>query len=60
MSPRILSPASAELARHYARVALNAAALIAPEHDPRIVREALRCALETSDVDLAGIGEDNR
>jgi len=34
------------LARHYARVALSAAALIDPEHDPRAIREALRLVLE--------------
>lgn len=33
------------VARHYARVALNAITLAAPEHDPRRVREALRLVL---------------
>jgi len=32
------------LARHYARVALNAITLIAPEHDPSQIRAALRAA----------------
>lgn len=34
------------LARHYARVALSAAALIDPAHDPRTIRESLRMVLE--------------
>jgi DNA-binding GntR family transcriptional regulator len=34
--------------RHYARVALNAVTLAAPEHDPRQVREALRLVLGRS------------
>jgi DNA-binding GntR family transcriptional regulator len=34
------------LARHYARVALNAVAIFAPEHDPRVLREALRATLQ--------------
>lgn len=34
-----------ELARHYARVALSTVALIAPEHDPQVVRRALRVVL---------------
>lgn len=36
------------VARHYARVALNAVTLAAPEHDPRQVREALRLVLSPS------------
>lgn len=47
-----------ELARHYARVAINAAALIAPEHDPRTVREALRCTLDVPESNLTQVGED--
>lgn len=31
--------------RHYARVALNAITLTAPEHDPRMIREALRSVI---------------
>lgn len=34
------------LARHYARVALTAAALINPGHDPQLIRESLRLVLE--------------
>jgi DNA-binding GntR family transcriptional regulator len=33
------------LARHYTRVALNAVSLVAPEHDPSTVREALLLVL---------------
>jgi DNA-binding GntR family transcriptional regulator len=33
------------LGRHYARVALNAVTLAAPEHDPRQIREALRAVI---------------
>jgi DNA-binding GntR family transcriptional regulator len=36
------------IGRHYARVALNAVTLAAPEHDPRQVREALRLVLPPS------------
>jgi len=40
--------AAETLGRHYARVALNAVTLAAPEHDPRQVREALRLVLSPS------------
>jgi DNA-binding GntR family transcriptional regulator len=35
----------ARLARHYARSALNAVTLVAPLHEPRVVRDALTLAL---------------
>jgi DNA-binding GntR family transcriptional regulator len=36
--------AADQLARHYARVALSVIALIAPEHEPAVIRSALRMA----------------
>lgn len=36
---------TARLARHYARSALNAVTLVAPLHDPHVVRDALALAL---------------
>ncbi|WP_165974576.1 GntR family transcriptional regulator [Nonomuraea deserti] len=49
---RDVEAASVALARHYARVALSAAALLVPEYDPRAIREALRMVLRSPDDEI--------
>ncbi len=50
-----LAAAADRLARHYARVALSVIALTAPEHDPTIVRAALRMVTQTEAERKRGI-----
>lgn len=47
---RDVQAAGTALARHYARVALSAAALLVPEYEPRAIREALRMVLRSGDT----------
>jgi DNA-binding GntR family transcriptional regulator len=50
-----LAAASDRLGRHYAHVALSVIALAAPEHDPAIVRAALRMVMQTESERKRGI-----
>ncbi len=50
-----LAVAADRLARHYARVVLSVIALATPEHDPTIVRAALRMVTQTESERKRGI-----